>query len=200
MQEFNISSRTLHKVFADLKLGNIIEPTARGTLIKTQDPEQLRKTDRILLAAKRAYEIASSDALIKTLVSEIRSAGFEVILCDTEQQSAADTIGDALTSGGFSVHLLDGITGSGKTQVYFDSAWRAYCAGKSVLLMMPEIALTAQFISRFESRFGAAPVVWHSNLTSARRREIWRGVLDGKIKMVVGTRSALFLPWQDLVW
>lgn len=115
-----------------------------------------------------------------------------------EQQSAADAIGAALDAGGFSVYLLDGITGSGKTQVYFDAALRAYNAGRSVLLMMPEIALTAQFMSRFAARFGAAPVVWHSNLTAARRRQIWRGVLDGDIRIVVGTRSALFLPWQNL--
>ena len=115
-----------------------------------------------------------------------------------EQQSAADIIGRALDTGGFSVHLLDGITGSGKTQVYFDSVLHAYKSGKSVLLMMPEIALTAQFIDRFKRRFGNPPVVWHSNLTSARRREIWRGVACGDIKIVVGTRSALFLPWQNL--
>ena len=120
------------------------------------------------------------------------------IKLNTEQQSAADKIGTSIASGGFSVHLLDGITGSGKTQVYFDSAWRAYSRGGQVLLMMPEIALTAQFMARFASRFGAPPVVWHSNLTAARRREIWRGVLSGKIRMVIGTRSALFLPWQDL--
>lgn len=120
------------------------------------------------------------------------------IVLNPEQQSAADVIGAAIDRGGFSVHLLDGITGSGKTQVYFDAAWRAYSRGGSVLLMMPEIALTAQFMHRFAARFGAAPVVWHSNLTAARRREIWRGVLRGKIRMVVGTRSALFLPWQNL--
>ncbi len=120
------------------------------------------------------------------------------IVLNSQQQIAADTIGKSVLSGGFSVHLLDGITGSGKTQVYFDSAWRAYSLGYSVLLMMPEIALTAQFMSRFQSRFGSPPVIWHSNLTSARRREIWHGVLSGKIKMVVGTRSALFLPWQNL--
>lgn len=120
------------------------------------------------------------------------------IKLNTEQQSAADAIGAAIDAGGFSVHLLDGITGSGKTQVYFDAAWRAYSRGASVLLMMPEIALTAQFMHRFAARFGAAPVVWHSNLTAARRREIWRGVLNGEIRMVVGTRSALFLPWQNL--
>ena len=115
-----------------------------------------------------------------------------------EQQNAADIIGHALDNGNFSVHLLDGITGSGKTQVYFDSVLRAYNKGKSVLLMMPEIALTAQFMDRFKQRFGNPPVVWHSNLTSARRREIWRGVARGDIRVVVGTRSALFLPWQNL--
>ncbi|MBQ6735905.1 MAG: primosomal protein N' [Alphaproteobacteria bacterium] len=117
---------------------------------------------------------------------------------NAEQRAAADKIGRCIEQGGFSVNLIDGITGSGKTQVYFDSVWRAYSAGRSVLLMMPEIALTTQFIKRFESRFGAPPVVWHSNLTAARRRDIWRGVVQGKIKIVVGTRSALFLPWQDL--
>lgn len=117
---------------------------------------------------------------------------------NTEQQNAADTIATAINKNEFAVYLLDGITGSGKTQVYFDSALRAYNMGKSVLLMMPEIALTAQFMSRFEQRFGAPPVVWHSNLTAARRRDIWRGVANGSIKIVVGTRSALFLPWQNL--
>lgn len=120
------------------------------------------------------------------------------VTLNDEQQNAADIIADAINKNEFSVHLLDGITGSGKTQVYFDSALRAYNAGKSVLLMMPEIALTAQFMSRFEQRFGAPPVVWHSNLTSARRRDIWRGVANGTIRIVVGTRSALFLPWQNL--
>ena len=120
------------------------------------------------------------------------------VTLNTEQQAAADTIATAINTGGFSVHLIDGITGSGKTQVYFDAAWRAYNAGKSVLLMMPEIALTAQFMDRFTRRFGAPPVVWHSNLTAAARREIWRGVARGDIRMVVGTRSALFLPWQNL--
>lgn len=120
------------------------------------------------------------------------------ITLNPEQSAAATEIGAAVEQGGFSVHLLDGITGSGKTQVYFDSVLRAYNAGKSVLLMMPEIALTAQFMTRFRKRFGAPPVVWHSNLTAARRREIWRGVLNKKIRIIVGTRSALFLPWQDL--
>ncbi len=146
-----------------------------------------------------------NQALISCDVREKHADDFSYTYTDSgsvtlnpEQRIAADKIGNAIAKGGFSVHLLDGITGSGKTQVYFDSAWRAYQSGKSVLLMMPEIALTAQFMSRFTARFGAPPVIWHSNLTAARRREIWRGVLGGKIKMVVGTRSALFLPWMDL--
>lgn len=156
-----------------------------------------------------------SSSIIKTMIKngsleeadrrEKRTSDFDYeyqdqgnVQLNQEQQASADEIASAIKAGGFSVFLLDGITGSGKTQVYFDSAWRAYSEGKSVLLMMPEIALTAQFMDRFKKRFGASPVVWHSNLTSAKRRDIWRGVLKGKIRIVVGTRSALFLPWQNL--
>ena len=120
------------------------------------------------------------------------------VVLNGEQQDAADVLKNAIDKNEFSVHLLDGITGSGKTQVYFDAVLRAYNSGKSVLLMMPEIALTAQFMERFKQRFGNPPVVWHSNLTSARRRSIWRGVARGDIRIIVGTRSALFLPWQNL--
>lgn len=120
------------------------------------------------------------------------------IVLSSEQKAAADVIATAIDKDSFSVYLLDGITGSGKTQVYFDAVLRAYNNGKSVLLMMPEIALTAQFMDRFKLRFGNPPVVWHSNLTAARRRDIWRGVARGDIRIVVGTRSALFLPWQNL--
>ena len=116
------------------------------------------------------------------------------VVLNSEQHAAAKSI----DLSKFGVHLLDGITGSGKTQVYFDALMRIYANGSQALLMMPEIALTAQFIGRFKERFGADPVIWHSNLTPAKRRNIWGGVLENKIKVVVGTRSALFLPWQDL--
>ncbi|MBO4480624.1 MAG: primosomal protein N' [Alphaproteobacteria bacterium] len=138
----------------------------------------------------------ASRHIVKSFAYDYKDVGN--IELNAEQSAAANKIGTDIMRGGFSVNLLDGITGSGKTQVYFDSVWRAYSAGKSVLLMMPEIALTAQFMQRFKSRFGAPPVVWHSNLTAARRRDIWRGVLSGEIRMLVGTRSALFLPWQNL--
>ena len=118
-----------------------------------------------------------------------------IITLNTEQKKCADSID---LFNGFNVSVLDGITGSGKTQVYFDSIFKVYSSGKSVLLMMPEIALTTQFIDRFEKRFGEKPIVWHSNLTVNARRNIWLSVLNSKIKIVIGTRSALFLPWQDL--
>jgi len=150
-------------------------------------------------------QMIKNDVLVPVLEREKTKNTYNYQYTDTgavvlndEQQSAADVIAGAIKRDEFSVHLLDGITGSGKTQVYFDSVLRAYGMGKSVLLMMPEIALTAQFISRFEKRFGAPPVVWHSNLTAARRRDIWRGVANGSIRIIVGTRSALFLPWQNL--
>nr|MBQ0091071.1 primosomal protein N' [Candidatus Enterousia merdequi] len=132
----------------------------------------------------------------ENFIYEYRDMGNVVL--NKEQQMAADVLKSAIEKNEFSVHLLDGITGSGKTQVYFDAALQAYNRGKSVLLMMPEIALTAQFMERFKQRFGEMPVVWHSNLTASRRRRIWRGVATGDIKIIVGTRSALFLPWQSL--
>lgn len=146
-----------------------------------------------------------SGALVESMVREKTNNDFVYEYFDTknvvlnkEQQSAANILKTAINKNEFSVHLLDGITGSGKTQVYFDAVLNAYNNGKSVLLMMPEIALTAQFMDRFKQRFGNPPVVWHSNLTSARRRNIWQGVARGDIRIVVGTRSALFLPWQNL--
>ena len=193
----------------------------RDTDIKMTDARQsvadaFESNDNEAMSVNDIMNIAHvSNAVVKTMIKnggliptdarEIVDNRFNYDYFDTgsvvlndEQQVAADTIAKAMEANAFSVHLLDGITGSGKTQVYFDSVLRAYNAGKSVLLMMPEIALTAQFMDRFKKRFGAPPVVWHSNLTAARRRDIWRGVARGDIRIIVGTRSALFLPWQNL--
>ncbi|HEX2582357.1 MAG TPA: primosomal protein N' [Dongiaceae bacterium] len=96
------------------------------------------------------------------------------------------------------VTLLDGVTGSGKTEVYFEAIAATLRAGKQVLVLMPEIALTAQFLTRFERRFGVLPAQWHSDLGAARRRETWLAVLKGQAAVVVGARSALFLPFPNL--
>ena len=196
--------------------GYDFESNVRMTDARQSVADAFASNDNEPMSASDIQNIAHvSAAVIKTMISrgvliprdtrtrdandfDYKYQDMGTVQLNAEQSAAAAEIAAAIDHGGYSAFVLDGITGSGKTQVYFDAAWRAYSHGKSVLLMMPEIALTAQFISRYEHRFGAPPVVWHSNLTAARRRAIWRGVLTGKIRMVVGTRSALFLPWQDL--
>ncbi len=114
------------------------------------------------------------------------------------QQMAADEICDDLENGRFSVSLLDGVTGAGKTEVYFEAVAKAISMRKQVVILLPEIALSNAFLERFKKRFGCAPALWHSHLTPAQRRTTWRGVAQGDTRVVVGARSALFLPYKDL--
>ena len=99
---------------------------------------------------------------------------------------------------GFSVTLLDGVTGSGKTEVYFEAIAECVARGRQALVLLPEIALSAQWLTRFEARFGCPPAIWHSDLASRTRRITWRAVADGTTSVIVGARSALFLPFPDL--
>ena len=98
----------------------------------------------------------------------------------------------------FSATLLEGVTGSGKTEVYLEAVAEALRQGRQVLVLLPEIALSAQWAERFTKRFGAQAAIWHSDLGTKRRRITWRAVLDGQARVVVGARSALFLPFVDL--
>ncbi len=115
-----------------------------------------------------------------------------------DQQLAADEMKHYVREGGYHTALLDGVTGAGKTEVYFEAVAEAIRQDKQVLILLPEIALSNAFLDRFRKRFGCAPALWHSNLTPAQRRTAWRGVAEGHTKVVVGARSALFLPYQDL--
>jgi primosomal protein N' (replication factor Y) len=115
-----------------------------------------------------------------------------------EQQAAAASLSQQVDAEAFAVTLLDGVTGSGKTEVYFEAIASALRRGRQALVLLPEIALTPQWFDRFERRFGTAPVVWHSDLSQARRRQAWRAVATGEARMVVGARSALFLPLDEL--
>jgi primosomal protein N' (replication factor Y) len=115
-----------------------------------------------------------------------------------DQQSAAATLRDAVAARTFSVTLLDGVTGSGKTEVYLEAIAQTLREGRQALVLLPEIALSSQWLARFERRFGVAPAVWHSDLTSRVRRTTWRAVAEGRAQVVVGARSALFLPFPDL--
>ena len=99
---------------------------------------------------------------------------------------------------GYSTTLLQGVTGSGKTEVYLEAVAACIAGGKQALVMLPEIALTAEFLDRVEQRFGARPAEWHSGVTEAERRRAWRAVAAGEVQLVVGARSALFLPFADL--
>lgn len=94
--------------------------------------------------------------------------------------------------------LLDGVTGSGKTEVYFHAIAETLAAGKQVLVLLPEIALTHQWLARFAQHFGAQPTVWHSKQTPAVRAKAWQGAARGEASLIVGARSALFLPFSDL--
>ena len=105
---------------------------------------------------------------------------------------------DGDTAPGFSVTLLDGVTGSGKTETYFEAIATALGTGRQVLVLLPEIALSAQWLARFAARFGAQPTEWHSELTAAQRRITWRAIAEGRARVVVGARSALFLPYPEL--
>ncbi len=115
-----------------------------------------------------------------------------------EQAAAAARLRAAVADRKFSVTLLDGVTGSGKSEVYLDAIAEAVRLRRQALVLLPEIALSSQWLDRFERRFGVAPAVWHSDLSSRTRRVTWRAVAAGEASVVVGARSALFLPFPDL--
>ena len=115
-----------------------------------------------------------------------------------EQAVAAEDIARAVAGHDFAPFVLDGVTGSGKTEVYFEGIAAALRAGGQTLVLVPEIALTAPWLDRFAARFGCAPVAWHSDLRGSERRRAWRAVASGEARVVVGARSALFLPYAEL--
>jgi len=117
---------------------------------------------------------------------------------EPDQMTAARALVEAVDSRAFSATLLEGVTGSGKTEVYFEAVAAALRADRQVLIMLPEIALTAQFLDRFAKRFGARPAEWHSGAPGRLRERLWSAIASGEAKVVAGARSALFLPFADL--
>ena len=115
----------------------------------------------------------------------------------SEQQKAAELICRKVGQG-FSVTLLDGVTGSGKTEVYFEAIAQTLEMQQQVLILVPEISLTAQWLDRFKKRFGVRPASWHSGLSTKERTDTWKAIIEGRVKVVVGARSALFLPYTKL--
>jgi primosomal protein N' (replication factor Y) len=115
-----------------------------------------------------------------------------------DQVAAGDALVAAVAMGGYGTTLLKGVTGSGKTEVYLEAVAECLRAGRQALVLLPEIALTAEFLTRVEARFGARPAEWHSGVTMTERRRLWRMVSEGHAQFVAGARSALFLPFRDL--
>ncbi|MER8591300.1 primosomal protein N' [Mesorhizobium sp. M1182] len=124
--------------------------------------------------------------------------GYAVPSLMPDQSEAAEMLRTNVATGTFGVTLLDGVTGSGKTEVYFEAVAAALDRGKQVLILLPEIALTHAFLERFQERFGAKPAEWHSDLPPRMREKVWRQVAEGGARVVAGARSALFLPFREL--
>jgi primosomal protein N' (replication factor Y) (superfamily II helicase) len=146
--------------------------------------------------------LVEAGALVEVAIPERRfplpnPAHAEVRFSDA-QAVAVHALRAAADSKSFSVTLLDGVTGSGKTEVYFEAVARTLELGRQALIMLPEIALTSQFMDRFTKRFGCQPVEWHSALSPGERARAWRAAANGEARVVVGARSALFLPYRDL--
>ncbi|MFN6935114.1 MAG: primosomal protein N', partial [Tsuneonella sp.] len=125
-------------------------------------------------------------------------ADHAVPVLSDDQSAVAKRFIDAVEAQAFAPFLLDGVTGSGKTECYLEAVARAIELGRQTLVLLPEIALTEAFLRRFEDRFGTPPVVWHSSLKSTERRRAWRAIAAGEAQVVVGARSALFLPYDNL--
>ncbi len=204
----------------------VFEPTKPrfGVRIVEGAPEPPRMTP----ARKRAIEIASdgqaraksalaaeagcspgvidglveAGVLVEVVIPEKRypipRPAHSIVEFRPDQERAVHALRSAVDADNFSVTLIDGITGSGKTEVYYEAVARALERNRQVLIMLPEIALTSQFLSRFERRFGCPPVEWHSALASNERGRVWRAAATGEARVVVGARSALFLPYREL--
>ncbi|MEO1648196.1 MAG: primosomal protein N' [Pseudomonadota bacterium] len=138
----------------------------------------------VTVAIDRPYQAADPD--------------FHQPALSSDQLRVAKSLVSAVEAQSFAPFLLDGVTGSGKTETYFEPVAEAIRLGRQVLVLLPEIALTENFLTRFERRFGAPPVLWHSSLKSTERRRAWRAISEGTAQVVVGARSALFLPYAKL--
>ncbi|MFN4143103.1 primosomal protein N' [Aestuariivirga sp.] len=147
------------------------------------------------LARDGALEAVALPALRPFPVPDLNAGGFTL---SADQKVAAEALRAMVAERQHRVMLLDGVTGSGKTEVYFEAMAAALAGGGQVLLLLPEIALTQPFLARVENRFGCEPAQWHSDLRPRERERVWRGVADGSARIVVGARSALFLPWKRL--
>src|SRR5713101_6540548 len=220
---YTLSSRGMVARMA-LRMGEHLGPERLrvGIRLAGPPPERMTAARRVVLhllvdglargKVEAAHEAGVSIAVINGLIDE---GTLEVLELPAEpvanapdpayavpdftaaQADAGAALRDAVR-GGFSVTLLDGVTGSGKTEVYFEAVAEAMARRRQSLILMPEIALTGQFLDRFAARFGVRPAEWHSDLNPRRRARAWHAIATGEVSVVAGARSALFLPYADL--
>jgi primosomal protein N' (replication factor Y) len=195
----------------------IVEYRATGHVPERPTAQRTQALERIGTRQGLVRELATiggvSDGVIRGLV---KSGAIEAVemrvddpypvpdpdhappdLSDAQREAAAALAG-AVRARAFHPVLLDGVTGSGKTEVYFEAVAAALREGRQTLVLLPEIALTEPFLKRFAARFGVAPVAWHSDLRQSQRRRAWRAIASGEALVTVGARSALFLPYRNL--
>ena len=202
--------------FADARRP-IIEYRATGELPARMTPQRTIALDMIGGSQGTVRELAAlaevSEAVVRGLV---HTGALEAVAVSAdapypapdstfappdlsdEQTAATAQLVAAVAAEKFETLLLDGVTGSGKTEVYMEAIAAAIDAGKQALVLLPEIALTEPMLTRFAARFGCEPVAWHSGLRSAERRRAWHAIASGHAQIVVGARSALFLPYAKL--
>ena len=209
---------SVHQVFDDPKMTVLYElsgKTLAEAKLKNSDA-RWRVMDFLKFAPFNRQDIAAGAGVGQSVIKAMIDAGvlrpvliedkkeFEkpnaaykkVNLTDEQKEAAVQLVGEI--GNGFNVTLLDGVTGSGKTEVYFEAVARALELGQQVLILVPEIGLTSQWLGRFERRFGVKPAKWHSALGNRERIDTWKAVIEGRAKVLVGARSALFLPYQNL--
>ena len=194
-----------------------VEYRATGQVPPRLTPQRAQAIERIGDRQGSIRELASaadvSDGVIRGLV---KAGAIEAVAVDidspfprpdpaygapnlsADQRAVADRLVAGVAAHAFQPTLLDGVTGSGKTEVYFEAVAEAIRQGRQTLVLLPEIALTEPFLRRFHDRFGCEPVPWHSGLRSSQRRRAWRAIASGEALVTVGARSALFLPYRDL--
>ena len=195
----------------------VTEYRATGRVPERLTPQRQQALDRIGERQGLVRELALagdvSDGVIRGLVKAGAIEAIAVSIDDPfprpdpdchpprlegAQRAAAREFVTAVQDAEFAPFLLHGVTGSGKTEVYFEAVAEAIRMGRQTLVLLPEIALTEPFLKRFTSRFGCEPVAWHSGLRQSQRRRAWRAIATGDARVVVGARSALFLPYRDL--
>jgi len=195
----------------------VTEYRATGLVPDRLTPQRAQALERIGerqgLVRELALAAGVSDGVIRGLVKAGAIEAVEVSVddpfplpdpdhappeLDLAQGAAAHLFVEAVRTAGFAPFLLDGVTGSGKTEAYFEAVAEALRRGRQTLVLLPEIALTEPFLKRFAARFGHEPVAWHSGLRQSQRRRAWRAIASGDARVVVGARSSLFLPYPEL--